>query len=449
MNIECPNCGRRDKQVKAGMAAGVQRYKCVPCGRRYSLNTRPREYSQAIRDRALELHATGKSNRQIARELAVSVQTISNWLLDALAAEPAPASTPKPAEPPVKQRPTIADVARRAGVSTSTVSNYLNDKGRMSQETRLRIDDAMKALYFTPSALVQAIRNRRTHTIGLVTYGIYDLENHVERSIIAPMLGAINRAADSAGYDVLLYTGWPHRSRSHTGSDFLNGQIDGLLWMSPPPYHPQMLFVAAGGLPVIAIMSRRVPNGAGYVVADNARGMHEVISHLVALGHTRIAYLGGKETSDFIDRGVSFREGLAAAGIAQDPEIEADGLAWEQWSPEGIGPIIQRWLEMKARPTAIVTVYDTLAEYTIDCIRGHGLRVPEDVAVTGFNGLPSTKTLCGGITTVRQSFSDIGRIAVERLDAMIRGAAVSECRVTVPVSLMTRNSTERTDTHLE
>jgi DNA-binding LacI/PurR family transcriptional regulator/transposase-like protein len=446
MTIACPNCGRRDKQVKAGVAGDAQRYKCVSCGRRYALNVRPRKYPKAIQDRALELHVSGKSNRQIALELSVSAQTVGNWILNAPPTNTA-TPAPPPIEPVVKSRVTIADVARHAGVSTSTISNYLNDKGRMSQKTRLRIEDAMKGLYFTPNALVRAIRDRRTHTLGLVTYGIYDLEHNVERSIIAPILGAINRAADNAEYDVLLYTGWPHRSRSHTGSDFLNGQIDGLLWMSPQPYHPQIRFAAAAGLPVIAIMSKRVPNGVGYVVADNAGGIHKTINYLVGRGHTRIAYMGAKGSSDFIDRASGYREGLAAAGVAYDPELEVGELKWEQWSMEGVALVIQRWLRMKERPTAIVTVDDLLAEYAINWIRGHGLRVPEDVAVTGFNGLPNTETLCGGITTLQQPFGEIGKIAVERLNAMISGAPVSECRITVPVSLMIRSSTERQTEH--
>lgn len=441
MNIECPNCGRQDKQVKAGMAAGNQRYKCLSCDRRYSLDTRPNRYSQTVRDRAQKLHAEGKSNRQIARELAVSRQAVNNWLLTPLPSDTS-VSKPPPVEPAVKQRPTIADVARHAGVSTSTISNYLNNKGRMGLETRLRVEAAMKELYFTPNALVRAIRHRRTHTLGLVTYGIYDFENHLERSIVAPIIGAINRAADSAGYDILLYTGWPHRSRSHTGSDFLNGQIDGLLWMSPLLHHPQMRFAAAGGLPVVAMMSRRVPNDVGYVVTDNGGGIRDIINYLVGRGHNRIAYLGAKGISDFIDRGNAYREGLAAAGIAYDPEIEASDLADEQWSIEGIAPIIQGWLQMNERPTAIVAVDDILAEYAINWIRGHGLSVPEDVAVTGFNGLPATETLCGGITTICQPFTEIGRTAVERLDAMITGVPVGECRITLPGRLMIRPSTE-------
>jgi len=438
----CPNCGRQDRQVKAGMAGGVQRFKCVPCGRRYSLDTRPRTYSPAIRQQAVQLQAAGSSIRKIARTLAVSPQTVSNWLRDAETTPTPPTAPPSTSEQPAKPRNTIADVARHAGVSTSTVSNYLNDKGRMSHVTRMRIGEAMKALYFTPNALVRAIRDRRTHTIGLLSYGIYELEQTVKFSTVAPMLGAINRAADDAAYDVLLYTGWPHRARARTGSDFLNGQIDGLLWMSPAPYDAQLRFAADGGLPIVSILSRRVPSSVGYVVADNIGAIREVVGYLANRGHTRIAFFGSPGISDFTDRAIGYREGLAAAGIAYDPDIESTELQLQHWSLESVMLLVDRWLRLPDRPTAIVTTDDILAAHTIDAIRNRGLRVPEDIAVTGFNDVPAAADLCGGITTIRQPLGEIGQIAVERLDALIKGEPASQCQVTVPVKLVIRSSTE-------
>jgi len=438
--MTCPNCARQDRQVKAGMTGGMQRYKCMHCGRRYSLDTRPHAYTASMRERAAQMHAAGTSIRQIARDLGISRQTVCNWVRSQPATSEPAAPAPTTPGPPIRTRNTIADVARHAGVSTSTVSNYLNDKGRMSLETRHRIDDAMKALYFTPNALVRSIRNRRTHTIGLVSYGITDLEN-VDYSIVPPVLSAINEAADQAGYDVLLYTGWPRKRRSRTGSDFLNGQIDGLIWMSPQPQDSQLRFAAAGGLPVIAMLARRVPNGVGYVVCDNIAASRDIVHHLVGLGHKRIAFLGSTDTSDYLDRAAGYREGLAAAGIPHNPELESTA-GYLQWSSESVETVIADWLRMSDRPTAIVAISDGLAAQAIETIRRSGLRVPEDIAVTGFDDIPAAAGMQGGITTVHQPFREIGKLAVERLDAMINGAPLAQCRITLPMKLVIRSSTQ-------
>jgi len=377
--------------------------------------------------------------RKIAQELSVSPQTVSNWIRAIVPTSvPVPATSP-PHKQPSRERSTIEHVALRAGVSTSTVSNYLNDKGRMSPRTRHRIEDAIKALHFTPNELTRAIRRGRTNTVGVVSYGIEKLD--MASSPVPPVLSAINDAADSASLDVLLYTGWPHRRRSRTGSDFLNGQIDGLLWMSPQPHDSQLRIAADGGLPVMALLSRRVPNGVGYVVCDNVGGIRDVVQHLASLGHTRIAHLGSSDASDFVDRSIGYREGLEAQGIPYDPSIEAT-LVWKPWTPEFIAPIIDEWLGRPDRPTAIVTIHDRLAETVIEIIHGCGLSVPHDVAVTGFDDLPVVSNFIGGITTARQPFRDIGRIAVERLAAMITGAPVAECCITLPTTLVIRASTE-------
>jgi len=426
------------------MAGDLQRYKCVSCGKRYSLDTRPKAYPPALRDRARELRTTGASVRQVAHELGVSPQTISVWDRAAPVAEIVEdrGARPTTTETPLKPRVTIADVARQASVSVSTVSNYLNDKGRMSHETRVRIGDAMKALYFTPNALIRAIRNRRMHTLGLVTYGIYDLDKRLEWSVVAPLLAAINRAADRANYDVLLYTGWPHRSRSRAGSDFLNGQVDGLLWVSPQPDVAQLRFAAAAGLPVMALLTSKVPEGVGFVVADNVGGVRDLVAHLAHQGHRRIAHLGSKVTSDLVERAAGYRAGLDAAGLPFDPDLLTTALRMP-WTPSHIATILDCWLSLADRPTAIVAADDGLAALAIDALQELGWKVPDDMAIAGFDDLPASAHLgIGGLTTVHQPFSEIGSIAVERLDALIQGAPLSECRITVPVSLTIRSSTK-------
>ena len=178
--ITCPHCGSATRQVKAGLHGGNQRYKCADCTRRYTPQARPRGYPEDIRQRAMVLHGQGMSVTQIGLQLGINIQSIYSWLRHRNEGGSASDKSPsfKKTEHRMNQvgrtatvatrkpRPTIDDVAVRAGVSRSTVSNYLNDKGRMSEATRGLIRAAMDELHFTPSALVRAIHRKRTAILG-------------------------------------------------------------------------------------------------------------------------------------------------------------------------------------------------------------------------------------------------------------------------------------------
>lgn len=455
VKIVCPYCHSAEGQVKAGLNHGVQRYKCPTCRRRYTPEYRPRGYAETIRRQAIQLHMQGLSFQEIGRRLGVNRQSVANWVgregaqhsAEAPTSGGAPSEAPPSLAPqfwgeapqPGKRRPTIGDVAERAGVSTSTISNYLNDKGRMGAATRERIQAAMEELHFTPSALMRAIRRRRTRILGLLMFGLDTMADFVGISLSPHLLVGIYEGAEAAKHDVLLYTGWPQRPERNSGLDFLSGHIDGLLWVAPDLHTPALERVAMAGLPVVTLLSRHVPACVGYVNADNFTAMHLLTAHLAELGRQRIAYVGPAHNSNFIDRLEGYRQGLAAVGLPYDPELEVTRNLI--WSSEEYVRAVDAWLALPSPPTAIIVPDDGWASRVCEAVRARGLRVPEDIAVTGFNDLPDTQHLAGGLTTIRQPFRQIGRIAVERLLALIEGEPVEACRVTVPVQLVVRAST--------
>ncbi len=343
-------------------------------------------------------------------------------------------------QPAAKRRTTITDVAERAGVSPATVSNLLNGKGRLGLETRARIRTAMEELHFKPNALIRALRNRRTHVLGLLIYGLTELEQAPDDSLLLPMLAGIYQAADAAGQDILLYTGWPDRPDRSTGLDFLDGRVDGLLWLAPPIDSPALLRLAAADLPVVAMLSRHVPSNVGYVNADNVAGARDLARHLAAQGHTRIAYAGPNHASNFMDRLEGYRQGLTEAGIPIDPALIATDTALRD-TPAAYGRVLDTWLRLPDPPTAVFVCVDKWASYLADAAAARGLSIPGDLALAGFNDLPSARTLCGGLTTVRQPFKEIGQRAVEQLLRLVEGAPAGECRVTLPGSVVVRAST--------
>jgi LacI family transcriptional regulator len=419
------------------------------CQRRYTLDSLSRGYSETLRQQAVQLYTAGQKIRQIARQLGVNHQSVANWVHQQAGMGDLSPLSPSPENihpgltkntTPGKRRLTISDVARRAGVSTSTVSNYVNDKGRMSEATRVRIRAAIDELHFTPSALTRAIRRRRTNILGLLIFGMEGLDKNVESSVAPPLLAGIYRAANVAGQDILLYTGWPDLPERHSGLDFLNGQIDGMLWVAPHLHTPALERMAVAGLPVMALLARHVPDGTGYVNADNIGGVKSLVAHLVKQGRRRIAFIGPLYTSNYLDRREGYRQGLAAAGLPYDPVIEgvfeADWLRRERYECT-----LDRWLALPDPPDALITQDDGWAQGIGTLLQKRGVRIPEDIAITGFDDTPNAQQICGGLTTVRQPFRQIGQIAVERLLALIEGATIDMGRVTVPTHIVIRSST--------
>lgn len=445
--IACLYCGQTEGQIKSGLSQGGQRYKCTLCQRRYILDRRERGYSSELREQAVQLHRQGMKDRQIARQLNVSAPTVGYWLRLAREAEP-----PGPLQTSIlpvtalsvesvsgREKATIHDVARLAQVSAATVSNYLNNKGRMREETRSRISAAVEQLHFSPNALTRAIRQRQTRILGVLLIG-YPLSQDVGASIVTPLLAGINMAADRAQYHILLYTGWPHRPEMASGLSFLDGTADGVIWVSPNLDEPVLNRIAAAGLPVIATLTRQVPEPVGYVDLDNFGAMGLLVRHLVEQGHRRIAFVGPIYNSNFQDRRDGYRQALLAHGLTWDPSLEITDIPISADQPETVS-LLQRCLSHSSPPTAMLVCSDGYARAIIKSLEECGVRVPEQMAVCGFDDVPDARIIGGGLTTITQPFHHIGERAVDRLIALIEGAPVDQCRVSLTGSLIVRRST--------
>src|SRR3569833_4005939 len=334
--LECPFCHHVDRQVKAGLRDGVQRYRCQYCNRRYSPQPKHRGIAQEMRHQALEMRASGLSAPEIGRRLGINPRSILNWVHAAEGRKPdvkplpidtddAAAEAPETDQDSTARRParraTIHDVATLAGVSPSTISNHLNGKGRMTESTRERIRAAMSELHFTPNSLVRAIRERKTNILGVVTFGLNDLGDYRRQPIVVDVLGGINRVAGTRGYNVLLYTALPVDQSASAGSIFLDGKIDGLIWVGPSNREMRHLYAARAGLPVMSLLARQ--DSIAYVDIDSIDAIRRVVMHLVEQGHRRIAYAGPIGDQTFLDRLEGYRQGLSVAGIPWDRKLVA------------------------------------------------------------------------------------------------------------------------------
>ncbi|BDI32414.1 hypothetical protein CCAX7_44650 [Capsulimonas corticalis] len=442
----CPSCGGIEHQTKAGSNHGCQRYKCGLCQHRYTPAAGERGYPTEIRAQAALLRSQGVTIREIAHRLGVNHQSVANWLRSSGGEDDVPPkfdretglTTPAQIASP-KRRPTIHDVAARAGVSVSSISNYINQRGRMTEATRQRIHAAVEELNFTPSALTQAIRKRRTNILGVLAFGMHGLDETDGSSLAPALLRGFYDGADDAGNDLLLYTQGPDCERGERGLRFLDGHIDGLLWVSPNLHEPSLERVVAAGLPVVALLARRVAEGAGYVDGDNRGAMRMLVAHLAERGHRRIAYTGPERYSDLVDRHEGYQTALAEHGLPWDAALQV--RIGKKELEETYGQILDGWLALPDPPTAIMCWDDQPAALFADALQARGLRVPEDMALTGFDDTPIASRVAGGLTTVRQPFRQMGRQAVESLLALVRGDSMEIPRQILPMELVVRAST--------
>lgn len=439
--MQCPYCQTTEKQIKAGLCDGQQRYSCGVCKRRYTPGKTLRGYPDSVRSHAVHLYNQGYGIRKIARELGVNHCSVLNWVKQTH--EITPAIMPSEANFPVWKRPTIADVALAANVSTSTVSNYINNKSKMSEETRDRIRDAMAEIHFTPNSLMKAIRLRRTNIIGLLIWGVGVSSDEQIDSITPRLLHGITNALDNENQEMLVYTGWPQKKTRFTAEQFLSGNIDGLIWVAPEFDEPILDTLASAGLPTMALLSRHVPDKVGYINIDNQYGILKAMEHLYDLGHRRIAYIGPVHSSNYKDRRDGYRKALVQLGLDYDIALEASPKN-NYWDWTVYQRIVDAWLSLKQPPTAIVTSDDGFGDLIINELKKRGLEVPADISVTGFNNSRLAKTI--GLTTIDQQFEEIGLEGVKRLMNLIKGVPVNECRITLPPKFVICNTTSRIKT---
>ena len=471
----CPQCGNNTRQVKAGRNNGRQQYQCAVCKRRYTPGGTDRGHPNDVRQRALDLRAQGMTTSQIATLFNVTPRTIRKWCVRAKSADgdsigpptrslapqgnPALPIPPLPVDPtasvnrspgsvggaptPVRgsRHVTIRDVAERANVARTTVSNYLNDKGGMSADTSRRIKEAIEALHFTPNALIRSIRSRRTRIIGVVAFGMLGLGEGAAYSITAPILAGINEGAEAVGHDVLLYTSW-YSPGPHGGLRFLDGHIDGLIVVGATLPDDILARTAAAGLPIMMLLGRHVPENVGYVNGDNIAAMRAIVEHLVSLGRRRIGYYAPVNDSNYIDRYQGFCDAMAAFRLSWDDRpMQFTIPRGEMWQPDRMQAGLACLAAMADQLDAMVIPSWGMAMDMVHTLRARSVRVPEDVAVVGFDDMPVQTQPEEGLTTIRQPLKQIGRMGVERLLALIEGAPVSQCRIVLPVELVIRAST--------
>jgi LacI family transcriptional regulator len=295
---------------------------------------------------------------------------------------------------------TIRDVAAQAGVSVATVSRVFNQKGPIREETVRRVMDVAGALQYVPHAGARSLSTRSTRTIGVV---LPDLHGEFFSEVIR----GIDLAARAAGYHLLLSGSHADRDEMRAVVQAVRGLVDGLIVMSPD-LDPHAL---VGDLPqgIPAVMLNSMVDGHPSITIDNAGGARDVVRHLAKLGHECIAFITGPaRNADAEQRRRGFRAGAKSQNIQP---LEIAGHFTEESGYEAGKKIAA----LKKRPTAVFAANDSMAIGALSAFRDAGLRVPDDIALVGFDDIPIARFLDPPLTTVKVPIAELGRRGLQLL----------------------------------
>jgi DNA-binding LacI/PurR family transcriptional regulator len=316
---------------------------------------------------------------------------------------------------------TLKDVARHAGVSAKTVSRVVNNQGEISSETRVRVQAAIQKLGYRPNILARSLVNQRSNTIAVVASGIEYFGP--SRSIVG-----IEQQANAFGYSLFLHL--IHDPQDTNVSNVLNElvarRVDGLVWAVPEIGENRAWVTpsALADIPPIVFLSMGARPDLSVIAVDNRAGAHLATQHLVAQGRKRIGIITGPLTWwEARERLAGWQETLTAAGLET-----ASLSAQADWSAASGERAMTQLLDVSPGIDALFCSNDQMALGALGVLHRAHLRVPQDIALVGFDNIPESEFFLPPLTTVYQQLVDIGRMAVQELFACIEAerAATNE-----------------------
>lgn len=326
---------------------------------------------------------------------------------------------------------TMGDVARIAGVSASTVSHVLNGTRRVNDDTRLRVEAAIEATGYRRNVAARSLAGGRTHTVGL---SISALTNPYFGSLVH----AVERALSDAGY--VLIVGDSHddvESEQRVTDSLLARQVDGLI-VAPAAGSERVTLpeIARIGTPLVLI-DRWVDIGSDQVGPENYASARSLTEHLLDLGHRRIAVVRGLAgISSTTERFDGYCAALADRGIAVDPALVLEGDSRTETAEHAVSALMAG----AERPTALVSMNNSMTIGALKALRNLGLSVPHDIAFSCYDDFEWSDLFAPGLTAAAQDVDTIGATAVELLLRRIGGDDADPQRIHVPTTFHHRTS---------
>lgn len=295
------------------------------------------------------------------------------------------------------RRVTILDVAARAGVHAATVSRAINRPEQVADETRRRVEAAVRELGFVPNRAARGLITGQTGNIAVI---VPDITN----PYFALLVRSVERAARDADLQVLLVDTGEQADEEARAARALGPQVDGLIVVSPRQLHRDLAAIGATS----AVFVNRTVKGRPSVLLRSAAAARDALHHLASLGHTRLAYVGGPKGSwAASERRDAVRRTSRASGV-QLVEVEADSP-----TVEAASAAVDRVLGQRA--TAVMAFNDQLALGIIASLTRRGVKVPDDISVVGCDDVPMAELVAPPLTTIHMPTAEAGTAAVSLL----------------------------------
>lgn len=331
------------------------------------------------------------------------------------------------------RQPSIKDIARLARVSHPTVSRALQNSPLVNAQTAAKIRRIADETGYRASAVARGLVTRRTRTIGLVV-------TKVDDPFASEVTCGIEQTANDRGYAVFLASSNadPERER-RVVQELAERRVDGIIVTSSRVGALYLPLLRELNVPIVLVNDQYPGEFVHSVMIENVEGARAAVEHLIGLGHRCIAYVGDRfgYQSD-AERLAGYKQALEQAGIAVAAALAVQGNGRVEGAIEAIDGL----LALPAPPTAVCCYNDMTALGAMRAIRARGLRVPEDVSVTGFDDLFFAAYLQPPLTTVRQPMRRMGQMAMENLLKLLSGEE-SVAQIKVEAELIVRASTGR------
>jgi LacI family transcriptional regulator len=299
---------------------------------------------------------------------------------------------------------TIKDVAREAKVSVATVSRVLNSSGPVKEETRRLIREVAGRMRYVPHSGARSLITSKTQTLGVLLPDLYG-------EFFSEVIRGMDDTAQKNGFHLLISRSYADRHGIETAIKAMRGRVDGVVVMSPDLDSDSLLNLPST-IPVVLLCSVSRGNEIDSLTIQNCRGAREMVTHLVSLGHRRIAIIKGSPRNyDAAERLRGYRIALREGGITPDAVLEREG----DFTEAGGYNATLALLAINPRPTAIFAANDSMAIGALSALRESGVQVPDEMAVAGFDDIPLARFMDPPLSSVHVPICELGARAVELL----------------------------------